>query len=218
MGTQDIIFEKIRNDFQLLAKVVLSQFSLCRNQEASMEEINRNEGIIDSIEVKIRSEVISTIVLHSPRATDLRKIIAYYDMTAYLERIGDHLLNIAEELRDIDHDGTLYKKCSENVENLFDIVEVMTQNAIFAFTCGDNALAKKIITDDDNADDVHHLILQHLRGLGVNRTLNESEVQDLLQIGALSYNLERIGDNATNIAEAAIYTTEGKDVKHHNIL
>lgn len=217
MGTQDIIFEKIKNDFQLLAKVVLTQFSLCKDKSASMEEINRNEGIIDSIEVKIRSEVISTIVLHNPRAIDLRKIIAYYDMTAYLERIGDHLLNIAEEFKVIDCKGVIYEKCRENVENLFKIVEVMTQNAIFAFTCEDNALAKKTITDDDNADDVHKLIMKHLRELGANRTLNENDVDDLLQIGALSGNLERIGDNATNIAEAAIYTTEGKDIKHHNV-
>ena len=29
-----------------------------------------------------------------------------------------------------------------------------------------------------------------------------------------SYNIERIGDNATNIAEAAIYLIEGKNIKH----
>jgi phosphate transport system protein len=30
-------------------------------------------------------------------------------------------------------------------------------------------------------------------------------------------NLERIGDYATNIAEAAIYSIEGKDIRHHKI-
>ena len=36
-------------------------------------------------------------------------------------------------------------------------------------------------------------------------------------LSGMSYNIERIGDNATNIAEAAIYLMEGKNAKHiHN--
>lgn len=216
MGTQDIILEKIKNDFQILVKVVFNQFALCKKEEIDMDEINTNEGIIDSLEVKIRSEVISSIVLYNPRAIDLRKIIAYYDMTAYIERIGDHLLNVAEELNTINRQGVMFKKISADVENLFGIVELMTQNAIFAFACEDNELAKKTIVDDDKADDVNAAIMKQLTVLGAERVISEIEVRDLLQIGALSYNLERIGDNATNIAEAAIYITEGKDIKHHN--
>lgn len=216
MGTQDIILEKIKNDFQLLVKVVFNQFALCKDYNSDMDIINSNEGIIDSIEVKLRSEVISTIVRHSPRAIDLRKIIAYYDMTAYLERIGDHLLNIAEEHKAINHNGDLYKKCASEIDNLFIIVENMTKNAIFAFTCEDNELAKKTITDDDSADEANSEILRRLTLLEYDRPMSESEIADLLQLGALSNNLERIGDNATNIAEAAIYITEGKDIKHHD--
>lgn len=216
MGTQDIILEKIKNDFQILVKVAFNQFALCKKEEIDMDEINTNEGIIDSLEVKIRSEVISSIVLYNPRAIDLRKIIAYYDMTAYIERIGDHLLNVAEEFNTINRQGVMFKKISADVENLFGIVELMTQNAIFAFACEDNELAKKTIIDDDKADDVNAAIMKQLTVLGAERVISENEVGDLLQIGALSYNLERIGDNATNIAEAAIYITEGKDIKHHN--
>lgn len=216
MGTQDIILEKIKNDFQILVKVVLNQFTLCKKETIDLDEINTNEGIIDSLEVKIRSEVISSIVLYNPRAIDLRKIIAYYDMTAYLERIGDHLLNIAEEKSAINTEGIIYKKCCEEIENFFTIVEMMTQNAIFAFACEDNALAKKTIVDDDKADEVNFNIMKALTLIGADRTLSESEVKDLLQLGALSSNLERVGDNATNIAEAAIYITEGRDIKHNN--
>lgn len=216
MGTQDIILDKIKSDFQLLTKVVFNQFELCRNSDSDYNEIVANEGIIDSIDVKLRSEVIRTIVLHTPKAIDLRKIIAYYDMTAYLERIGDHLLNVGEEMQKIDRSGVIYKNCIVEIENLFKIVEVMTQNAIFAFACEDNALARKTITDDDNADEVNSAIMQKLLSFGTGQPLSESELSDILQIGALSANLERIGDNATNIAEAAIYIIEGKDIKHHN--
>lgn len=220
MDRQYIIFEKIKGDFQLLSKIVLNQFNLCRQQletgEVSMSEVESNEGIIDSIEVKLRSEVISTIVLHSPRAIDLRKIVAYYDMTANMERIGDHLLNISEQLIAVQRKGAIFAKVNSEVLLLFNEVETMTKNAIYAFACEDNALAKKTITDDDKADDINSHILAMLSTPTIERALTASELSDLLAIGAISYNLERIGDNATNIAESAIYITEGRDIKHKN--
>jgi len=37
---------------------------------------------------------------------------------------------------------------------------------------------------------------------------------NITSINSISYNIERIADNATNIAEAAIYLIEGKDIRH----
>ena len=48
----------------------------------------------------------------------------------------------------------------------------------------------------------------------VGKTINEQDMLDALSISGMSYNIERIGDNATNIAEAAIYLMEGKNAKH----
>lgn len=220
MGTQDIIFEKIRSDFQLLSMVVLKQLHLChellegKTERDILSEVVANEGIIDSLEVKLRSEVISTIVLHSPRAIDLRKIIAYYDITAYMERIGDLLLNVSEHLNKTEKKGVIFVGSKSIIEKLFSAVELMTQNAIFAFACEDNVLAHKTISDDDNADDLNEELMAYL-AQPFDRVLSSGELSDLLQLGALAYNLERIGDNATNIAESAIYIIEGKDIKHN---
>ena len=247
MGSQDIMFNRIRNDFHLLSKVVMKQLSLSKelfsddkgcnngnygnsngdnngdgnsnnnnNSKELLAEITSNEGIIDSIEVKLRSEVINTIVLYSPRAIDLRKIIAYYDMTAYMERIGDHLLNISEELVAINKKGVIFANNIVQIKELFSTVELMTHNALFAFECEDNALAKRIITDDHKADNLNREILSQLTIMQDNSIMTSSDISDIIQIGALSSNLERIGDNATNIAESAIYITEGRDIKHHD--
>lgn len=219
MGTQDYIFNKIKNDFQLLTKVVLNQLSLCHtllSAKKDDKEIVANEGIIDSIEVKLRSEVINAIVLHTPRAIELRKIIAYYDMTANLERVGDHLLNITTQLNGMNHEGPVMKKCVGLLEKLYKIVEVMTQNAIFAFACEDNLLAKKTILEDDKADLINKQIMDTVAEMGTEGSLTKEDINDILLMGALAYNLERIGDSATNIAESAIYLTEGRYVLHHD--
>ena len=198
------VFSRITEDFQVLAKIVIRQLNLTKqlmddnHKEEIYTEINNNERIIDSIEVKIRNEVINMIVLYSPRATNLRMIISYYDMTAYLERIGDLILNVSHFMKKIAVDDCLFT----------------TYNAIFAFTCEDIQLAKETIETDDQVDELHHFIGQHLPTQCFDKILSQQEVTDALCINSMAYNIERIGDNATNIAEAAIYLIEGKNIKH----
>ena len=45
-------------------------------------------------------------------------------------------------------------------------------------------------------------------------TLTAEEMEGMLSVFGIANNLERIGDQATNIAEAVIFVTEGKDIKH----
>lgn len=215
--------EKIKEDFEVLSTVVFRQmdqiFTLTqdnKNQEL-YERIEQNEVIIDGLEVKIRDEVINSIVLYCPRASDSRKIMSYHDMTAYLERIGDLLLNIADFLREVELKGALYDSFHEIVLLQLETVKKMTQNAIFAFTCEDENLAKEIIRMDDVVDENHKTILHGIPGHFIGKTVNKQDMTDALSLSSMSYNIERIGDNATNIAEAAIYLMEGKNAKHiHN--
>ncbi|MEG0795487.1 MAG: PhoU domain-containing protein [Odoribacter sp.] len=216
------VFNRITEDFQVLAKIVIHQIDLTQqllddNQnEEWYTEINNNERIIDSLEVKIRDEVINTIVLYSPRATNLRMIISYYDMTAYLERIGDLILNISHFLHRTAIHEALFVSYKDDLAKMMEMAKNMTQNAIFAFTCEDIRLAKETIESDDRVDELHHRIRENLQHNCCNKLLTQQEMVDALNMNSMAYNIERIGDNATNIAEAAIYLIEGKNIKHWN--
>lgn len=214
------VFEKIAADFQALSKTVMRQTELThqlvennRNEEL-YSEMEHNERIIDSLDVKMRDEVINVIVLYNPRATDLRKIISYYDMTAYLERIGDLLINVSGFLRKTDIYGKIFPQFRKKLVKLLAVSENMTQNAIFAFTCEDLQLARETIALDNQADTLHREIGDGLIHFPFPPTPESQEITDILCISGISYNLERTSDNATNIAEAAIYLMEGKNVKH----
>lgn len=215
--------EKIKEDFEVLSTIVIQQMDLVftlteNNKDPELHsKIEQNEVIIDGLEVKIRDEVINSIVLYSPRASDCRKIMSYHDMTAYLERIGDLLLNIADFLREVDLEGGLYSIFRKIIYEQLKTVKKMTQNAIFAFTCEDENLAKEIIRTDDVVDKNHKEIIHGIPLHFVDKTVREQDLLDALSLSSMSYNIERIGDNATNIAEAAIYLMEGKNAKHiHN--
>lgn len=214
------ITERISEDFQLLSKIAIKQINLTKkliedNRNADIHtEINNNERIIDSLEVKMRDEVINVIVLYSPRASYLRKIMSYYDMTTYLERIGDLLLNVSGFLKKTAVQDAIFTEFKESISKLLDTVEEMTQNAIFAFTCEDSSLAKSTIELDNKADQLHRDIIKKLQSCCAEKMVTEQDMTDALCISSMSYNMERIGDNATNIAEAAIYLMEGKNIKH----
>ena len=80
--------EKIKEDFEVLSTIVLQQMELVitathDNKDGELyTKIEHNEVIIDGLEVKIRDEVINSIVLYCPRASDCRKIMSYHDMNA----------------------------------------------------------------------------------------------------------------------------------------
>ena len=214
------VLSRITENFEVMAKVVIKQINLTKTlmeenrDEEIYTEINNNERIIDSLDVKMRDEVINTIVLYSPRATNLRMIMSYYDMTAYLERIGDLLINIAGFLRKIAIHNPLFGQYKENLLNMLTLTENMTQNAIFAFTCEDARLARDTIEMDNLVDACFHKIGSTLPQDCSGQPLDSQQITDALSINSMSYNIERIGDNATNIAEAAIYLMEGKNIKH----
>lgn len=223
IALREKFFNRITADFQVMSTIVLKQLILTREiqednrQESIYEEFENNERILDSLEVKMRNEVINTIVLYSPRAGDLRKIMAYYDMTNYMERIGDLLMNVCGFLKKIDLEGPIFAHFRNDLSKLLETAENMTQNAIFAFSCEDNELAQTTIQLDDDVDNLHRKITGELKDYNIGKTLDEQSVTDILGINSISYNIERIGDNATNIAEAAIYLVEGKNVKHGGI-
>ncbi|MDR1121396.1 MAG: hypothetical protein LBM08_10810 [Dysgonamonadaceae bacterium] len=214
--------EQISGDFRLLAEIVLKEISILRqilsaaDHSSAYEEIATNEILIDGLDVKMREEVINAIFLFNPKAMDLRKIIAYHDMTIYLERIGDLILNISRHLRQCKLEGESFDELGKKIAQMLEFVEKMVRNAVFSFTCEDNSMAYLTISTDDKVDALFREITAALYMNFHGKVLSSQDLQNILSINSISYNIERIGDNATNIAEAAIYLMEGKDIRHGN--
>lgn len=222
-GIKAQYLDQLLKDFELLSELVLKQIisagQLLENNSTleTYVDVERNENLIDGLDVKIREEVINAIFLFTPRATDLRKIIAYHDMTIYLERIGDLLLNITNFTKEIQLNMTDFDPFMKILRKMFRYVEDMVRNAVFAFSGEDDTMAYATISTDDKVDVLFKEVNDKLRRTFKDRPLSEQELKNVMIINSISYNIERIGDNATNIAESAIYLMEGKDIRHkHN--
>lgn len=214
------VFSRITNDFQVMTIETFAQLDLLskmmdNNQDEQLfTTIRNNELIIDSLEVKIRTEVINTIVLYTPRATNLRMIISYYDMTSYLERISDLVLNVANFLRRANIQDPIFIHFSSDLKLMLETVVLMAKNALKAFTESEPEMAKDVIELDDKVDSLFYRISQELPKQYFDKQLSEQEITDILIINSIAYNIERIGDHSTNIAEAAVYLIQGRNISH----
>ncbi len=213
---------QIREHFNILSRIVSRQIELVNNliaekrgDKLALNELaSENEAIIDSMEVKIHNDVMNGIVLFAPRATDLREMISFYDMASYMERVGDQLLNMIRFINELDLDGELYESMQTRLSTQLNKASTMLQSAILAFVCGEADLARAIIGEDRDVDREHKAIIMDIPKIASTMHSSEQLMKDIVSLSGISYNIERIGDNATNIAEAAIFLTEGKNIKH----
>ena len=217
---KDTVLKPVGDQFDRLTELILRQLSITRqllagNSSAELrDELNRNESAIDGLEVSIRDEVVNVIVLHAPRASNLRIIMACYDTTSNLERIGDLIHNVYEFTGGTAVSTGLYRRKIDGLLKMFDLAADMVKNVIFAMNCSDERLAREVIRSDDRVDEWWRRISGELKSTGTQRTLTAEEMEGMLSVFGIANNLERIGDQATNIAEAVIFVTEGKDIKH----
>ncbi len=213
--------DKLSGDFQLLSELVLKQLQLTREilEEDLKEgpiyaEVEKNEVLIDGLDVMIRDEIINAVFLLSPRATDMRKLIAYIDMTFFLERIGDLVLNVAHFSAKTRLDLDDFQEFRKILAKMLKSAEKMVKNAVFAFSCEDNTMAHDTIAIDDKVDKLLGEVNDRIQHAFTEKLLTSQDLLNITCINSMSYNIERIADNATNIAEAAIYLIEGKDIRH----
>jgi len=210
------------NDFELLSRTTLLQLQIVSkllqdNTISSLyEEAEANEVIMDRLEVKVREEVVFAIFQFTPKAADLRLIITYQDITTNLERVGDILLNIIHFLRETNLNKPELEEEKKKIVKMFHYVDEMMRDAIFSFSNEDSRMAYQVIEKDDKVDKLFHQISESLENTFAEKSLAKGEIRNIINVNAMSYNFERVGDSATNIAEAAIYLTEGKDIRHGN--
>lgn len=210
------------NDFELLSKTTLLQLQIATKLlqdntiDSLVEEAEQNEIIIDRLEIKIREEIVFAIFQFTPKAADLRKIITYQDITWNLERAGDLLLNIVHYAKDTDFTSKEFVEIKKMIDKMLSYVSEMLRSAIFSFGNEDARVAYEILEEDDKVDKLFWEIKISLQKIFAGKQMSEEVIKNIINFDSISHNLERIGDGATNIAEATIYLIEGKDIRHGN--
>ncbi|HKI90180.1 MAG TPA: PhoU domain-containing protein [Draconibacterium sp.] len=220
---KDDAINSILYDFEEFANLVLHQLDLLEGLIASGEttipkdlgkEIISNEKRLDKFEVKISDKIVNTIVLYQPVASDIRKIMACYRIVISLERVGDLIQNVIhfiENIKSIE----IYADLSDVISNMLFQSINMVRKALLAFTTDDKEYAIWTIKNDTVVDEMNDKMLRKAIKKSKMADENKHLLMSYINMNGMVSNIERIADHATNIAEAAIYSIEGKDIRHN---
>lgn len=223
--TKENAIHDIFSHFEEMANLILLQLDLIEGvmslgetevPDKIAKQIAENEKKINKLDVKIGEKIINTIVLQKPVASDLRQMMAIYQMIGDLERIGDLVTNIAGALPKIK-DEAVFERLSDVISNMLISSVNMVRKSILSFINSDKEYAIWTIKNDSVIDELNHKLIKKT----VKKSKLPKETQDMLlsfiNINSIISNIERIADHATNVAEASIYSLEGTDIRHKQI-
>jgi len=184
------------------------QALLERNGELA-GEVERRDIDVDHREIEVEEECLKTLALYQPVAADLRLIIAALKINNDLERIGDLAVNIAHKAVAFADEPPM--EIPFDIAGMWEKTQAMLRDSLDSLVHVDISLAKSVCARDDEID-----LMKHETREGIEKIIRRDpdRVRPLLRLAAVSRNLERIADCATNIAEDVIYMVEGKIARH----
>lgn len=222
---KDDAINNIQADFEILANMVLEQLDQMEMIITSgkivvaddvLKKILQVEKDIDKKEVKLSDKIVNTIVLYQPVASDLRRIIACYRIVISMERIGDLVEDIVNFIKKIKI-PEIYEKLQEVLSNMTILSIKMVRKSLLSFLNDDKEFAIWTIKNDVVFEEINQKLLKKLIAKADTAESSKHLLMSIITIKEMMSNIERIADHATNIAEAAIYSIEGKDIRHHKI-
>ena len=174
------------------------------------EEVYKNEGRINQIELEIDTFAIDLLATQQPAASDLRLIVAALKINTDLERIGDLAVNVAQRATSLMQAPIISPMV--DIPHIGALVQSMVRKSLDAFVHRDAELARSVLASDDAVDSLRDASYHELTSFMERDPKNIRQAVDLL---AIVRNLERIADHTTNIAEDVLFMVKGIDVRHH---
>lgn len=183
--------------------VAFSGAVLIGDDETLREQVCSLEMEIDKKDRQIENICTGLLLRQTPVAGDLRSVSAALKIVSDMERIGDQAADIAELSRYISEKPLLEKV---HISDICCVVMNMVTDSVEALVKKDEILARKVIGDDDIADELFVRIKEELVSLIQENRTEPQEILDLLM--AAKY-FERVGDHAVNIAEWVEFIVTG---------
>lgn len=169
------------------------------------------EQDVNKMDVEIDRDITSIMCRRQPTARDLRLLVGISRVILNLERAGDEISRIARMIKSVIESGAhrslpladlvlSAQHCADSLHKTLD-----------AFARLDVEASLKIINDDALIDEEYE---GYLRKLITYMMEDPRTIGSSINLLFLAKAIERVGDHATNIAEATVYVVKGADIRH----
>ncbi|WEK42163.1 MAG: phosphate signaling complex protein PhoU [Candidatus Sphingomonas colombiensis] len=175
--------------------------ALDEGNSALAQQVIEGDHAIDALESQIDQRVLQTLMRRSPFADDLREVLMAHRVSGYLERVGDYAKGVARRLQLVQTpaERRAAKMLSELGAKSYD----MLVGALDAYAARDPEKAKIVYDGDKQIDEEYHRVFMSLL---TKMSSDSSVIPTIGQLLLSAKSLERVGDQATNIAELVYLT------------
>ncbi|MFZ3132583.1 MAG: phosphate signaling complex protein PhoU [Desulfosporosinus sp.] len=204
--------EELRLNILDLGKMVKQQIALATqsliNQDLELANaIIVGDLAVNDLQAMIEEKCILLIATQQPFARDLRKVIAGFKISIYLERIGDLSVDFAKITIKIGQKELI--KPLVDIPLMSDLVQEMINIGLNAYVTEDDKAAVEMARMDDRTDKLYAQVFEELIVIMMEDHDKITQANYLLFASRF---LERIGDYCTNIAEEIVYLCSGKRI------
>jgi phosphate transport system protein len=214
------LFSRLDSDLQKLkqqvatmgqevdAQVMRAIDAFVRRDSAQAELVVAGDKRVNDLEREIDERCVLALALLQPEASDLRFVAAVLKIVTDLERIGDFAVSIAKSVYSL----APAKLASEReLLPLSQAALSVLRRALDAFIRRDTAEAQQTATADLP---VTLALLELGRALRDEIRREPQVLETALAALFVTKYLERIAEHSTNVAEMALYTERGEDIRH----
>ncbi|MBO5337583.1 MAG: phosphate signaling complex protein PhoU [Lachnospiraceae bacterium] len=175
------------------------------NDRETLKLLLDNDRQMIDMQRSIEGKCLLLLTKQQPVAKDLRLVSSALKVVTDIERVGDHVADIAElylRMGESNQQGSYEKLLVSMMEE----ARRMLCEAVEAFVNGDEEIAGKVIAQDDVVDELFNQVKEQMMRAICNQDLDADRVVDYLMVAKY---LEKIGDHAVNIGEWAIFLVTG---------
>lgn len=173
------------------------------NDPKTLNKIMELEDVIDNYDNKLH-DFLAKLSSVSLSPTSIHEQAICFDTIRDLERIGDHLVNLAEFMNErYDNNYNFTDNSLQMINHLLELLSMMINDAYVAFKTNDKKAARRIRATEPQIDELEKKYRKAEVGI---ITLGGIDVinADLHFVDILA-NLERIGDHCNNIADNILF-------------
>jgi phosphate transport system protein len=179
--------------------------ALIRNDPSLADDVVERDAEIDDQYLLIHQKWLETMALQTPVAVDLRLMSSVLHLLVTLERMGDQAANIAKIVRAIEGHAR-EPMILAHIREMGDLVQPMVRTAMEAFVRRDLSLALRVPEMDEPVNRLNRSMAREVAQCAPDQDVLQWAVPMLM----VSRALERVGDQAVDIAEQVAFLLTGE--------
>jgi len=183
--------------------------ALVERNESLARQVIYNDRRVNTLDVEVDEACLELLALYQPAARDLRFITTAMKISTELERMSDLAENICERTIELNEEPQL--KPYIDIPRMAEMAMKMVWNSLDAFVKWDSTLARKVLDDDDEVDELTEQLFRELLSFMIE---NPQTISRAIRLSFIAKYIERIADHATNIGELVVYMVEGRIIRH----